>query len=427
MDQLKPYLAALGKHHFWVVCAVVLILGVVGWRMGTSALEGEYTAGKGKIQQAENMANSVRNYNPHPNQPVLDALNTEHDQVKAVTLQLWQQLYERQSAVTTWPSDVLPSAFNIELVKGLQPGQQIQPADELEPRQLGFYRDYGYQIPATWGEKYDLMRKVRRATGPDDGEEALDADDEEFDIAGVVLWEDYETFADSYRWDLPPRTDQILVAQEDFWVYEALLSIIHEANEGATEHYEANIRQIVALDIAQAALHAPAISIETAQPPNTGVQRNQGKQKLEAPPTTDAPQQQLLRNRYVKFSSSDNPPFGTPQQSPQPGATHNLMPVRMLLYMDQRAIPKLLAACVNSPLLVEPTQVIYYDDEEERDGGGGNQQNNNNRGGDWQFEPGPYACYVDLRGVMLIINPPDTERLAPAEAPGAVPVAAAAP
>ena len=54
-----------------------------------------------------------------------------------------------------------------------------------------------------------------------------------------------------FDWPETPSTFQVVMAQEDLWVYEALLRVIKKANEGATTQANAAIKKIEALEIGQ--------------------------------------------------------------------------------------------------------------------------------------------------------------------------------
>ena len=57
-----------------------------------------------------------------------------------------------------------------------------------------------------------------------------------------------------------PNSFQVRLAQEDLWVYEALLRIIRATNEGATSYHNAAIKRIEGLHIGTAGSAAFATS-----------------------------------------------------------------------------------------------------------------------------------------------------------------------
>jgi len=403
MDQVKVYLAILKKYHFWVITATLVILGLVGWKMGVGVLDDEYTTNRGRIESAFRQAGGVRAINPHPNQSFIEVVEAEHDQVKAQALQAWQILYDRQQEVMVWPREKLTDAL-VDAIERLKPNQEI-------PYGLrSNFENKAFNIPRGWKDTYELMQEVL----PDEDDE--EAEDNDPTYTGVVIWEGLDELEDRYKWGKTPRTDQILLAQEDFWIYETLLKIITTTNDGATEHYNAPIRQIVSLELAQQALQAPEVQIANALT-ESDRQSKEGKQSSSevTVPLKDADAKALLAGRYIDELTGKPLPNG-----PKPGAVYKLLPIRMRLLMDQEKITQLCVACANSPVMVEPRQVLFVDEEASKAGSG------KGAAGSMPLQPGPNACYVDLRGVAYLFYPPDRKRLQPANS-GNTPVAAMGP
>lgn len=387
MDQLKTYLEVLKKYHFWVITGFLLILGVIGWKSGVGALEQQFTENRGRIQAAFQQAGGVMGVSPHPNEKFTEAINTQNERLKAEALRAWQLQYQRQQEFLQWPREKLTG----ELVDAIE---NLEPKGDIPVNLRVHYDATAYTIPESWEEKYDLMRVVP-STNTEDEEE-----DKKVSFTGVVVWTGREALEDRYKWGRTPRTDEILLAQEDLWLYEALLKIIVATNNGVTEHYNAPIRQIISFDIAQQATAAEEVVIETAKSPGVP---SRSSTKTDAPPTKGASAQELLNGRYVDEVT------GKPLTNPKTGAVYKLVPIRMRLLMDQRYITQLCVACGNSPLMVEPRQVLFVDEE----GEGARDKKAGEGVGDMPLQPGPNACYVDLRGVAYIFNPPDAKLIKP--------------
>ncbi len=402
MDQAKEYLAILQKYHFWVISVLLVIVGLVGWKMGVGVLEEKYTQNRGQIQVAFQQAGGVRGVNPHPNRSFIEVIDTEHDQIKAEALQAWQLHYDRQQEVLIWPREMLTN----NLVDAIE---RLQPKGDIPERLRSDFEIKASGIPLSWTKKYNLMREVPKDPIDDEEEDK----EEETTYTGVVIWEGLEGLDQRYHWGDTPRTDEILLAQEDFWMYEILLEIIVATNSGATEHYNAPIRQIVALEIAQQALLAPEITIENALMESERRRKDSKPKDSEVSvPAKGDDEKMQLAGRYVDEAKGTPLPNG-----PKANAVYKLMPIRMLLLMDQKKVTQLCVACANSPVMVEPRQVVIIDEEDFQGGSGGGSA------GGMPLQPGPNACYVDLRGVVYLFNPPDQKRLQPADA-GNTPVAA---
>ncbi len=42
MDKLKPFLAGLRKHHFWILCGMVILIGLGIWKVATADLGAQF-------------------------------------------------------------------------------------------------------------------------------------------------------------------------------------------------------------------------------------------------------------------------------------------------------------------------------------------------------------------------------------------------
>jgi hypothetical protein len=168
-----------------------------------------------------------------------------------------------------------------------------------------------------------------------------------------------------------PSTFAILLAQENIWVCQTLLSVIQKCNEGATNNANAAIKRLDALDIGAQAARAWKESGETVVRIGAAAGAATGEGGMggaTAAPVTAAPSdmggasaasggeqgiQQLMEMRY--FDDKDTPlPFDPEYPyAKHPSPEFKLMPIRMNMVMDQRQIPKLLVECANSSMPIE--------------------------------------------------------------------------
>lgn len=210
-------------------------------------------------------------------------------------------------------------------------------------------------------------------------------------------------------WDKPPTSMKMWVTQEDLWVYESLLRIIAQTNVGATGPHNATVSVIEAIEAGQDAapgsvttgrIWMPPLAAGAgapgamsgapgAMPPEGGPPGASGASGASgapgAPPgmpgampgmpgampgmpggpggagalTPEMLDQMLLAGRYLDAE-------GKPMPAPSAGAESEFaalteefkrVPVRLVLRMDPREIPRLLVACANAVLPVEVQQV----------------------------------------------------------------------
>jgi len=153
------------------------------------------------------------------------------------------------------------------------------------------------------------------------------------------------------------------MAQEDLWVYEALVRIIRNTNEGCTRNHNAVVKQIEALEIAQDAVASsllaegkvvrlPAASTPAAAAAELGPMSEIDPQAAMAEPLGGGAETDLLAGRYVTpegkpLAAGEKPPF----------AEYKIMPICMKLTINQTKIPKLLVECANSSMPIEVRRV----------------------------------------------------------------------
>src|SRR5262245_17114681 len=103
MDKVKQILEVLRKHHFWILCGLAALVGVIVWQMSTSSLDAEFQKDSqsvtSKIKQLEEIARDGSM--PHDNWKGLKEKDTEF--IKEVVGKRSQDLYaEQKKEVFKW-------------------------------------------------------------------------------------------------------------------------------------------------------------------------------------------------------------------------------------------------------------------------------------------------------------------------------------
>jgi hypothetical protein len=109
MDQLKTFLAALKKYHFWILTGLTAILSIVGYVMARGKLASEYTtresALNGVFSEIQRISGTT---STHPN----EFSHKQMDQIVSVVTDdvrsAWELQYDRQKDIFQWPIDALP-------------------------------------------------------------------------------------------------------------------------------------------------------------------------------------------------------------------------------------------------------------------------------------------------------------------------------
>lgn len=409
MDRPKIALAAIKKHHFWVLCGVVVAVGLVLWWTSTSSVDGQRTTRTAKITGDLNQMVQVVGINPHPNQKVIKHRNTQTVKNKEEILGAWKRLYDEQKEKNTVPTALGPD-FKQEF-------EALEPGEDLEYEYLLMYREFiGRHIPKLF-ERADILRPApveeetpdpdapggpQPPTGPTGNYRAdlsgrgslsyggptgqgpgysmdLTGEGGQFGpkMIGVVYWvpTDLAAFVERFNWPTLPTTRDVIRAQENLWVYEALLRIIKETNGRVKNRDDAAVKEIRALQIggaAAAVLQGPeggayAAGQGSAGRANTvfeGYTPRAGPPESMTPtgpgPMGAEPYARPTESRYVdetgqrlEVDETDQPIYKDEQGQILGPGPYKLMPIRMLLLMNQTKLAKLLVECANSNMPVE--------------------------------------------------------------------------
>ena len=105
MDKVKIILAGLKKYHFWVICAAVILVGLVVWAMSTNDLDALTTARTSQIQKAKSDVAGLIG-KPLVNNGVIEVVQKETDKVHDEAQKAWENLYNYQKEKNDWPEEL---------------------------------------------------------------------------------------------------------------------------------------------------------------------------------------------------------------------------------------------------------------------------------------------------------------------------------
>jgi hypothetical protein len=477
MDKVKMVLAVLKKHHFWVLSAVIVVVALVSWAKATADLTSRFKARKTEIDGKFTAMQGICEQPNHPNAGVINAIKKKTGDLKDNVHKAWRVLYEEQKKNNQLPevSKTFKAAF-----EALQ-----KPTDELPPAERDAYRyflrnyfptlldliDYRHPVEQKPGEvgaaaadfaapRRGFDRRGSRDRGvPRMGVGGRDSGDQAgVEMVGIVDWNEADRSRLESRliWTTTPNTLEVRLKQEDLWVYEALLRVIKNTNAGATMHRQAAVKAIDALEIGRdAALGAQSSrstfslgsDASSGGPAGPGVDRGAaGAAAATRTGTSDSGAgavdmtADLLSGRYV---DAEGKPLAADAKHPY--AEFKMMPIRMLLFIDQTKIPKLLVECANSNMPIEvqavrlrpgsvtsldlgaltaaavaqaaPTDDFAGSRGRGRRGRGYSPDGRPSRGDTSSSALGPsdektsIDLPIEIQGIIYIFNPPDMEKL----------------
>ncbi len=419
MDKVKVFLKVLRKHHFWLLCIVTMIAGVTGWFMARKSLSADFEKNKGSILGKFTALQGILATENHPNGTWTTGIGELTKKEKEIVRGAWDTVYNEQKKHLEWPPE-LGGDF-LEFIKSHPPDAEIHPDLRGRYQDTIVSSEFPRLVAIVDAQAYNATKAP--SSTKKDAPAAAPAHEYK------VTWDStsQQDVEKLLSFSTVPSSAEVRQAQEDIWIYKALLNIIKNMNEGT---YFARVRQITEISIGPKAAAefqrgmgskhiewlksaAPAAAAETAAPAAPAAEG-------------EAVAKPIDENRYVD-------PDGKPLPS---GAAALLqfkrMPIVMRLTIDQREINRLLVECANAPLPVEVRQLRINPD------GAGTSSNSTKKGSSGPqtgaaagTETETYEVSIELAGIIYIYNPPDVAKLgaAPADPAAAAPAlpAAAAP
>ena len=448
MDQVRVALAWIKRHHFWLLCGLVTIISATCWHMASTTLQEEFTQNSSKIKSKFDDSSALLRRPYHPNEVINNEQRNQNRALAGEVRNLWSELYNRQrEEVLRWPGH---DDF-VRRVERLSFGDPIQL--KLRERYQNYIEEYFPELPkivkaassnrrpGTTGkrrrgrsgtqtrgraarrfasdEEGSRGGGVPRPTGPRD-----DASAEEVEEDFYVLWNDQERIQAELDLATIPSALRMWVIQEDLWVYETLLRAIAKINQEAdTDRYSHSaVRDIDALEVGQLAaassanrsgrIRRPEGAESSSSSVGTGDEEPQsasfgrrGSSEEGAPEGEE--EAELLQNRYIDAAGN---PLPVTLGNYKYGTEFKRLPVRLVMRMDQRWLPRLITELSNAPLPVEITEVRINADGGSSRGGGSRPRSTNrsrNSGGVQGFNREPSIGEVILAGTVYIYNQVD--------------------
>ncbi|MCI0332951.1 MAG: hypothetical protein L0228_06980 [Planctomycetes bacterium] len=416
MDQVRKALGWLKQHHFWVLCVLVTVIGLFCWLKAAGTLRKQYDDSQNKIVAEFKNLETVRNSAFHANEEINKRQVEETSKLSAEVAELWQKLYDAQrEKVLVWPPE-LNAAFR-DKVEQLEFGQPIPP--KLRETYQNYIDRHFPTLPEKIGARPidesaagslgggGFLRLGARSM-PEEMSPSLSPDGTlESDDNYICVWDPANQAEVRADLDFPqqPSAIRIWVTQENLWVYHALLDVIKNTNDaaGATRMSNAAVRTVYRLEVGRHAapysrtpnrilkLQAATAESMDGLMPGEELGRGEGSEEMagefpggrgEFAPggspdgsgqmTEEQEAAMLLSGRYLgedgkpvsgAVASADPSVAADPAAPAAPidlsayGKEYKRLPVRMVLQMDQRHLPRLISECANQSLQIEVQEV----------------------------------------------------------------------
>ncbi|MCL2305389.1 MAG: hypothetical protein FWC43_08610 [Planctomycetaceae bacterium] len=475
---------------FWVSCPIAIICGVVVYFYAVDAISADIEKRKQELETKKTSMGRIQSNSTHPNEKTIAEIDEMTSDLRNRVMRAWLTLERDQRKRNQWPA-ALGADFH-RIIEKLKPGDEIpflmceryfQFVEKQIPIMLDTvgarkqqYKKYKYKLKddvpipeldakgehvfewadvvPNWGiglPKGDTSsfggntapRSPRGGpsrsdssggTGPASGSSPFL--DSETRWVGSVDWPNPEIFGLLLEGQIPHYL-QVWYAQEDMWVYDAILWVVRQTNLLGEEEFppgkdtlaKSPIKQIQSIKIgAPAAMAFTAVGISGLSSGGGGGEGEGGGEGggsamegagigglLSA--SSDALKRTILQFRYV---GEDLAPLGADASS---FAEFNRMPIVLSLTIDQRRISDVLANCANCAM---PIDVLYVAFNLGRGNGvrplgfseaAGESGTTGRTGGEYQVSGSvgiysPEAIQVEIYGIINIFNALDYSELA---------------
>jgi hypothetical protein len=415
-ENIRPAVALLAKHHFWLLAILVPLVVLPLLFAARGGLLKQITSSQSQIKGKLDAMRSVRGVEPHPNAGWSSEIEADTVRIRRDTLAEWQKFWDSQEFLRVWPEELGPDFLGA--VAALKPDGRLD--RNLLQRYQNTIPEVVRKLPARMGA--DAAMADDREAGPKagGGQPAGRGGERERRSQAILTWNqaDQGRILSSFDWAKLPNnpqtaTTQVMLAQEELWVYGLFCDLIARANKGAGGVYDAAIVTVEELAVGYPAAQetpggmgggrivrpkqaAPGEAGQAA-PDMPGMGGTDG-QPLVKPPHPRfggggapgaTPDDSLREWIYVDF---DGKGLSAAELATAPAARMvHLMPFVLRLKMDQRRLDDLLTDLAKAPIPIDVREVRI------------------NAGG----RPGPddkkgrgHDANVELRGTVGLATPP---------------------
>ncbi|MDR1270303.1 MAG: hypothetical protein LBK82_12340, partial [Planctomycetaceae bacterium] len=272
------------KYIFWACIPIGLLFPVFTTYSAVSSINKAFNDRKNALENTKKTTEAISSDRSHPNEITITDIKNCCNELRVRVMQAWTTLEKDQRERNLWPEDV-----------GIDFSEEVTKLKFLDEMTINAREHY-----LTFVEKYlpNLevfvdRRRVQRKDDQGDWKEMdvtatvtasstsgfnsdsgmgtgndmpsmnimgtteaalpLGPDGEEiYRYVGTVDWPNPETRTVTSSWAKLPKSNEVWFAQEELWVYHALLSVIKESNIEATGPHNAVVKRIENLLIGQA-------------------------------------------------------------------------------------------------------------------------------------------------------------------------------
>jgi len=288
----RPAVRLLLKHHFWILSLLVPLVLLPLLFAGSGAIGTQIESRRQEIDGKLSQVKQVSQVSPHPNEEWSKAIDSQADTVRQEIEGEWKRLWDSQTALRVWPeelgndflrgigrlrtNDQLPRALlqryqtTVQRLVRKLPERMGVPAAAVDMSTDGSMTGGG-MMPGRGGAPGMMGPGMM---GPGMGGPGMMGDGPggvPFQPAKMV-WNpgDQARIFQSFVWSSVPTTRQVLMAQEQLWVYGLFCDLMREFAKNATGPHDSPVASVEEI----------AISHDAAEPGPGGM----GESRVFLPP-----------------------------------------------------------------------------------------------------------------------------------------------
>ncbi|MFM8803865.1 MAG: hypothetical protein ACKOK8_08150 [Planctomycetia bacterium] len=243
-DASRPLMEAFAKYHFWLLALVVPSVLLPLLFLARGDLAAKIETQRGAINGHIKAMKDVRAIPQHPNESWTNDIDNSTMRVKRETFAEWRKFWESQRLLRAWPP-VLGADF-------LQTVEALKPDGKLSRKLLERYQNNAValvrELPKRMGVADAIAESLApgqpQGPGPEPSRPPVGPAGERVEETPYFSsWnmENQNRVAESFKWAKVPSTTQVLLAQEELWVYGLLCDTVARMNKAATGPHNAAI------------------------------------------------------------------------------------------------------------------------------------------------------------------------------------------
>lgn len=245
-DASRPLVEAFAKYHFWLLALVVPSVLLPLLFLARGDLAAKIETQRGAINGHIKAMKDVRAIPQHPNESWTNDIDNSTMRVKRETFAEWRKFWESQQPLRVWPASL--GADFLKMVETLKSDGKLSRKllERYQNNAVVLVRD----LPKRMGvadaiaESLDPGQAQGPGPGPEPSRPPVGPGGERVEETQYLLsWnpENQNRIASSFKWSKVPSTTQVVLAQEELWVYGLLCDVVARMNKAATGPHNAAI------------------------------------------------------------------------------------------------------------------------------------------------------------------------------------------